>query len=232
MANPFLGLLIALGLAAPMPQTETHQCYAAKIDIDGYLFDKYLDTPKRDTTSEFTSKDPKAAALLGMTLRQYVIGGMDRDFKQTLFFALKAMDEAGLNPGITSAFRDDYRQQLITEGVRSKVGYSYHGGSTRGGYGHGMAVDLVSLNGDTRAQQSVFSEKLWLWIDVNGKKYGIARPYHDHDPPHVAPVTSAEYAARQERPLGHTHKHGTQLATRHKYHLRHFAGKKGHTSRG
>jgi len=44
----------------------------------------------------------------------YVIGGMDRDFKLKLFHMLHAADEAGLSPGITSAFRDDYRQSIAS----------------------------------------------------------------------------------------------------------------------
>ena len=32
---------------------------------------------------------------------------------------------------------------------------SYHGGSFRGGYGHGLAADLVSVNGDNDAQKIV-----------------------------------------------------------------------------
>jgi hypothetical protein len=54
-------------------------------------------------------KDPIAAQRVGMSLKDYVIGGMDRGFKLKLFQALRAMDDAGFMPGITSAFRDDYR---------------------------------------------------------------------------------------------------------------------------
>jgi len=43
-----------------------------------------------------------------MPQMDYVIGGMDPDFKLRLYHALRAMDDAGLGPGITSAFRDDY----------------------------------------------------------------------------------------------------------------------------
>ena len=42
----------------------------------------------------------------------YVIGGMDRSFKLKLFHTLRAAELAGLSPGITSAFRDDYRQSI------------------------------------------------------------------------------------------------------------------------
>ncbi len=49
-------------------------------------------------------------------------------------------------PGITSAFRDDYRQS-IASGRKAASDSSYHGGSRRGGYGHGIAADLVSVKG-------------------------------------------------------------------------------------
>ena len=108
---------------------------------------------------DFTWKDPKAAEKAGMSLMEYVIGGMDRDFKLKLYHALHAMDDAGLSPGITSAFRDDYRQSLAS-GLKAAIDRSYHGGSFRGGYGHGLAADLVSVNGETRAQRFIVKRKL------------------------------------------------------------------------
>ena len=81
-----------------------------------------------------------------MSLKDYVIGGMDRGFKLKLYRALRAMDDAGLMPGITSAFRDDYRQSIIS-GTKAASDSSYHGGSRRGGYGYGLAADLVSVKG-------------------------------------------------------------------------------------
>jgi hypothetical protein len=53
---------------------------------------------------------------------------------------------------ITSGFRDDYRQELAN-GNKAAPDSSYHGGSRRGGYGHGLAADLVSVKGDTRAER-------------------------------------------------------------------------------
>jgi hypothetical protein len=142
---------------------------------------------------DFTWKDPRAAERAGMPLMEYVIGGMDRTFKLKLYHALRALDEAGLAPGITSAFRDDYRQSLAS-GLKAAIDRSYHGGSFRGGYGHGLAVDVVSVKGNTRAERSASSEKLWKWIDTNGKEFGIGRPYLDKDPAHLAPIDGKEYA--------------------------------------
>ena len=41
------------------------------------------------------------------------------------------------------------------------------------------------------------SEKLWSWVDRHGKDYGIGRPYHDRDPPHVGPIDGPEYMAKR-----------------------------------
>ena len=145
---------------------------------------------------DFTWKDPKAAEKAGMSLMEYVIGGIDQGFKVRLYHALHAMDDAGLSPGITSAFRDDYRQSLAS-GLKAATDRSYHGGSFRGGYGHGLAVDLVSVKGETRAARLASSENLWKWIDAHGQELGIGRPYLDRDPAHVAPIDGKEYAAHR-----------------------------------
>jgi hypothetical protein len=133
-----------------------------------------------------------------MSLKDYVIGGLDRGFKIKLYHALRAMDDAGLVPGITSAFRDDYRQS-IASGNKAASDSSYHGGSRRGGYGHALAADIVSVKGETRMERYASSEKLWKWIDAREKEFGIGRPYLDRDPPHVAPIDGKEYADKRSR---------------------------------
>jgi hypothetical protein len=199
-----------------------------EICIDEYLWSLYERTPKVDTNKvterikttvktkkgktrtviktttkyvigDFTWKDPIAAQRAGMSLKDYVIGGMDRGFKLKLFRALRVIDDAGLMPGITSAFRDDYRQS-IAAGNKAASDSSYHGGSRRGGYGHGLAVDLVSVKGETRLQRFASSEVLWKWIDAHEKELGVGRPYLDRDPPHVTPIDGKEYAAKRGRP--------------------------------
>jgi len=147
-------------------------------------------------TGDFTWKDPIAAQRSGMPPKDYVIGGMDRVFRLQLFHALRAMDAAGFMPGITSAFRDDYRQAIAT-GNKAASDSSYHGGSRRGGYGHGLAADLVSLKGGTRLERYASSKDLWQWIDAHEKELGIGRPYLDRDPPHVAPIDGKEYADKR-----------------------------------
>ena len=108
------------------------------------------------------------------------------------------MDDAGHMPGITSAFRDDYRQS-IASGTTAASDSSYHGGSRRGGYGHALAVDLVSVKGETRMERFASSVKLWQWIDAHEKELGIGRPYLDRDPPHVAPIDGKEYTDKRGR---------------------------------
>ena len=200
------------------------ECLVAEICIDRYLWALYERAPKIDAITvherrkvtvrrkgktvtvtrtfttrvdeEFGWKDPKAADKAGMAMMDYVIGGMDRNFRLKLFHALHAAEQAGLQPGITSAFRDDYRQSIAT-GLKAATDRSYHGGSFRGGYGRGLAADIVSVKGATRAQRWVSTEKLWKWIDERGKEFGIGRPYLDRDPPHVAPIDGREYVSRR-----------------------------------
>ena len=215
------------------------ECPAVDGCVDHYLWALYQRTPKEDsvkiqerknvtvkkkgklvnvtrtltrlTDEDFGWKDPKAAETAGMPLTDYVIGGMDREFKLKLFHMLRAAEEAGLSPGITSAFRDDYRQS-IASGLKAADNRSYHGGSLRGGYGHGLAADVVSTNGATRAQRLTSSQGLWQWIDTHGAEFGIARPYLDRDPPHMAPIDGKEFAdhrpgmkARQARAAAKPH---------------------------
>jgi hypothetical protein len=192
--------------------------------IDRYLWALYQRTPKEDTIKvqelrkvtvekkgktatvtksftelvdeDFTWKDPKAAERAHMSMMDYAIGGIDRSFKLKLFHMLHAAEEAGLSPGITSAFRDDYRQS-IASGLKAATDRSYHGGSFRGGYRHGLAADVVSVKGETRRQRSISSENLWKWIDAHEKEFGVGRPYLDRDPAHVAPIEGKEYAAHR-----------------------------------
>jgi len=102
------------------------ECFVIDTCIDRYLWTFYQRTPKEDTiktqeqrkvsvkkkgrlvtvTKTFTTlvdedfswKDPKAAEHAGMPMMDYVIGGMDRDFKLKLFHMLHVAEEAGLSP--------------------------------------------------------------------------------------------------------------------------------------
>jgi len=214
----------APAIPAEAPVMTADACLASDECVDRYLFALYQRAPKVDSVllpeqvkvtvtkngktqtitktvqklvdEDFAWKDPKAAEKAGMELKEYVIGGMDRSFKVKLYRALRAMDEAGLQPGISSGFRDDYRQTLAS-GKKAAFNRSYHGGSLRGGYGHGMAADLVSIKGDTRAERCASSEVLWKWVDVHGKEFGVGRPYLGRDPPHVGPIDGQEYVEKR-----------------------------------
>src|SRR5256886_1422796 len=146
--------------------------------------------------ADFGWKDPIAAQKVGMSLKDYVIGGMDRGFKLKLFRALRMMDDAGFMPGITSAFRDDYRQS-IASGNKAASDSSFHAGSRRGGHGHGLAIDLARVKGETRLQRFAASEELWKWVDRHETQLGVGRPYLDRDPPHIGAIDGKEYAAKR-----------------------------------
>jgi hypothetical protein len=160
--------------AAPAPKR------AAADPIEQYLWEVYQRKPvKSDSTGDFTWKDQAAAKRLGMSLRAYVIGGMDSDFREQLYHAGHAMDASGLHWSILSAFRDDYRQGLAS-GFKAHGGNSLHGGSrATGGYGHGRAIDITSAEGESG------SDAIWHWVDANGVKYGLLRPMTRIDPAHI-----------------------------------------------
>jgi hypothetical protein len=147
--------------------------------IDDYLWEVYQRAPiKKDSSGDFTWKDPTAANRMGLALQDYVIGGMDAGFREQLYNAGRAMDADGVHWSILSAFRDDYRQRLAA-GFKARGGNSLHGGSRRtGGYGHGRAVDVTAVDGSD-------PEDVWKWIDAHGAKYGLARPMPGNDPAHV-----------------------------------------------
>ena len=224
VADPVIKVPLAEPEVNVNPLEASDECVLSEECIDQYLWSVYERAPKVDTikveeqikttvkkngksrtvtktvtkfvNEDFTWKDPDAAEKAGMSVAQYVIGGMNRAFKERLYHLFRALDDAGLAPGMTSGFRDDYRQSL-TSGHKAATGNSYHGGSRRGGYGQGLAADIVSVKGETRSERSISSEIMWKWIDAHGKEYGIGRPYLDKDPPHIAPIDGKEYADKR-----------------------------------
>jgi hypothetical protein len=162
--------------APPPPPKRTAE--SIQEPVDQYLWEVYQRKPvKSDSTGDFTWKDQAAAKRLGMSVKSYVIGGMDPDFREQLYHAGHAMDASGLRWSMLSAFRDDYRQGLAA-GFKAHGGNSLHGGSrATGGYGHGRAVDITSTEGE--------GEEVWHWIDAHGAKYGLLRPMTRIDPAHI-----------------------------------------------
>src|SRR5215475_3245508 len=124
---------VATGLIDTDAIDRADECLVAQLCIDRYLWSLYERTHKIDTVrvpeqikvavkrrgkirivaktvskfvvEDFTWKDPKAAEKAGMSPMDYVIGGMEARFRVTLYHALHALEDAGLMPGITSAFR-------------------------------------------------------------------------------------------------------------------------------
>jgi hypothetical protein len=160
-------------MPAPRPRTAS-----VMNEVDDYLWEVYQRQPvKKDSTGDFSWKDPAAAKRMGLALQDYVIGGMDPEFREQLYHAGKAMDAAGLQWSMLSAFRDDYRQKLAA-GFKARGGNSLHGGSRRtGGYGHGRAIDITNADGEM--------SDVWKWIDAHGGKYGLYRPMPGNDPAHI-----------------------------------------------
>lgn len=188
----FAGLAPALPVKKPeqLPSTAAPNrdgldfAHSTRADeVKGYLWSVYQrSATKMDSRGDFTWKDATAAERLGLRVDEYVIGGMDPDFREQLFAAGQAMDAAGIDWTILSAFRDDYRQSLAA-GYKAHAGNSFHGGSiATGGYGHGCAVDLASTDG-------LSNETVWNWLDQHGRQFGLNRPLRRIDPAHVQPST-------------------------------------------
>ncbi len=151
-------------------------------EVDQYLWSVYeRSRTKVDGSGDFTWKDAAAAARSGFNLEKYVIGGMDRDFRELLFHLGHALDAAGIDWTILSGFRDDYRQSIAV-GYKAHDDNSFHGGSAAtGGYGHGCAVDIASADGASSGPV------VWQWLDQHGEQFAVHRPMPQIDPAHVQP---------------------------------------------
>ena len=187
LQEPFIELASPVAMLAAgetrvgRPQYSPRTVESSVMDeVDQYLWAVYERSPtKRDSTGDFTWKDASAALRLGMSLETYVIGGMDPDLRELLYRAGLALDAAGIHWTILSAFRDDYRQSLVS-GFKAHTDNSLHGGSVAtGGYGHGCAVDIMDADGS--------SDTLWQWLDMNSARIGLQRLLPRADPAHVQP---------------------------------------------
>jgi hypothetical protein len=150
-------------------------------DADQYLWDVYRRSPtKQDSHGDFSWKDVVAAERLSLSLRDYVIGGMDPDFREQLYQAGRAMDAAGIPWTILSGFRDDFRQS-IAAGLKAHPGRSFHGGSvSTGGYGHGCAADLAGVDQTSNGL-------VWHWLTLHGMEFGLQQTLPRIDPAHIQP---------------------------------------------
>jgi hypothetical protein len=166
----------------PQPPAEWAAVPVPTDEVRAYLWSVYQRSPaKADGHGDFTWKDITAAARIGLNIEEYVIGGIDPDFREVLYAAGHAMDAAGVEWTILSGFRDDFRQKMAS-GMKARVNNSFHGGSAAtGGYAHGCAVDLASA--DRLADYTV-----WKWVDKNGRDLGLHRPLKAADPAHIIPL--------------------------------------------
>jgi hypothetical protein len=166
----------------PQPPAEWASVPVPPDEVRAYLWNVYQRSPaKADGHGDFTWKDIAAAARIGLSVEEYVIGGIDPDFREVLYAAGHAMDAAGVEWTILSGFRDDFRQKQAS-GLKARVDNSFHGGSlATGGYHHGCAVDLASAD---RLDDS----KVWRWVDKNGRDLALHRPLRAADPAHIIPL--------------------------------------------
>ncbi len=183
-------LLLFISIATAEAATKPARCMLDGANVDDYLWELYQKTPKIDSHGEFGHKDRIAARRAKVSLRDYVLGRADCGVKKLAYKMLKAAEIEGHEPGVTTFFRDDFRQGMIKKGTRARKGWSFHGGSKRGGIA--FAFDAVSRKGDTRAARLLNSQKFWLWIDEH-PEYKLGRPYKNKDAPHVAPLDGLEY---------------------------------------
>ncbi len=210
---------IALGLA------NTLGLCTLPTAVNTYLYVRYIETPKVDSSGNFGGKDAKAAALAGRTVEQEVIEGMTWGLRLRLYNLLRAGDAHGIPIGITSGYRGDVRQAMTQGKTKNRPGHSFHGGSLVGGWGHGQAVDLVAI-APTRELQLKENPAVWAFIDHEGPKFKLGRPFGDRDAPHVAPIESREFAVAKARhtrrlALAAKRKHHRHLATHHPKAKRH-----------
>ena len=127
--------------------------------------------------SQHSGLPPRSA----LSVEDYVVGGLDPDFRELLFAAGHAMDAAGIGWTILSGFRDDFRQDLVS-GLKARVNNSFHGGSeATGGYRHGCAADLASID-------RLSDNKVWNWVDQKGREFDLFRPLRVADPAHTLPT--------------------------------------------
>jgi hypothetical protein len=185
----------SMSVAKPTEETVSPEtAIAGSVDqVKSYLWGVYQRSgTKTDSHGDFTWKDVVSADIWGLSMEDYVIGGMDADFRELLFAAGRVMDAAEINWSIRSGFRDDFRQSLAS-GLRARGGNSFHGGSVAtGGYGHGCAADLASSDGFS-------DDKVWSWLDSHGQQFGLYRPLPGADPAHVQPRAGWRQLAQKLR---------------------------------
>jgi len=172
-----------------LPQERT---LSALEEADALLWFVYERTPKADP-KDFAWKDPFVAKKIGMSLKEFVIGGMQERYRLKLASMILAMWHDGLDVGLSSCFRNDERQKMVEARRKNPPADTYHGGSARGGYGNGRACDMVYIR-PTWEERIKRNPRIWAWVDKHGREFGLGRPFPKGDPMHVTPFESPEYA--------------------------------------
>jgi hypothetical protein len=163
------------------------ECFVMDACIDRYLWALYQRTPKEDSikVEERRAVTVKRRGKMVTVMRSFT-KLVDQDFgwkdpKAAERASMPMMDY--VIGGMDKSFKRKLFRMLLA--------------AEAGGYGHGMAADIVSTQGNNRAQRWVSTEILWKWVDANGKAFGIGRPYLGRDPPHVGPVDGQEYISKR-----------------------------------
>ncbi|MEY4746954.1 MAG: hypothetical protein RLZZ416_3 [Candidatus Parcubacteria bacterium] len=180
--------------------------------IEDYLWSAYRRAPlKIDSGGDFTWKDITGALNAGMTLHDYVIGGMNFDIKTGLYAMGKAMDAEEIAWSFLAAYRGLERPAATGQVVASNPRNSQH---YAGGYGQGNAADVAAGesfpikleeqdNGKTidvnQAKRDAANKVVWDWIAKNGSKYGMRTNFIGNDPAHVQPGDEKILAKEREQ---------------------------------
>jgi len=131
-----------------------------------------------------------------MSMMDYVIAAWI-GLQRKLFQGLRARSRLGYRR-ITSAFAMTTVNR--SQRLKAATDRSWHGGSFRGGYGNGLAADVVSVAGGTPAQRWISTENLWKWIDAMGTSLERQTVSH-RDPPHVGPIDARNMSLAAGRKL-------------------------------
>ena len=162
-----------------------------------------IKTNTKYVAGDFTWKDPIAAKRAGMSLKDYVIGGMDPGFKlqappRTSRHGRRRAD-ARLNERISGRLSavDRKRQQGRERQLISRrepprrLRPRSCGRSRKRQRGH--PISAICLEPRAVEVDRCARERAW-----------IGRPYLDRDPPHVAPLDGAEYGTKRVRAIAQT----------------------------
>src|SRR3989344_3468720 len=180
----------------------TEQCI-----VDTYLWGTYQRIPVRiDSAGVFTWKDITAALRAEMSVRDYVIGGMDERIKVPLYFLGNAMDEAKLPWGALAYYRGSERPAAGGR-MAALANNSTHYGTVRvgacgwailrsGSYGSGIAADLAAIDRKKIDARAEADKIVWEWMRVHYETFGFQWRFGWRDPAHIEPKFTPDCGKR------------------------------------